>query len=532
MLRSALRALCYTAAPAVAVAAAGLLLGSPAHATFKLRALGVTETGPVRGVVEDDMVAFRGIPYAKPPVGDLRWKPPQRAQRWHGFRDAEEFAPHCAQLESPFGIASNSEDCLYLNVYAPKRKLNNLFPLLKPVMVWFHGGAFFLGESDDFGPAPLVDEDVVVVTVNYRLGLAGFLAHPALTAESSYGGSGNYGLMDQQAALEWVKRNILFFGGDPRNVTIFGESAGGLSVHTHLASAGSAGLFDQAIIQSGAYALTQAPLVAAETLGQGFATAAGCPDQSITCLRALPIGSLLAVQGSAGFFPNLDNRVLTKTVRQSLTDGTFNQVPTLQGSNHDEWRLFVALDELATGAPLTAAGYIPAIARTLRITVPAATPIGTLLYPLAAYPSPSEALGAVGTDAIFACNARVSERLLSGFVPTYAFEFNDPDAPSKSLPPVSFPLGAFHGAEMQYLFDTRAELPAPPLNADQQALSDTMVRYWTNFAKRADPNGAGVPAWGAYTQATDTHQKLAPLAVAPITNFAADHKCSIWAPTP
>jgi para-nitrobenzyl esterase len=239
------------------------------------------------------------------------------------------------------------------------------------------------------------------------------------------------------------------------------------------------------------------------------------------------------MQGTAGFFPNIDNKVLTKTVRQSLADGTFNQVPTLEGSTHDEWRLFVALNgELVTGTPLTPAGYIPAIAATLRISVAAATPIGTFLYPLAAYPSPSIALGAVGTDAIFACNARVSERFLSGFVPTYAYEFNDPNAPNKSLPPVSFPYGAFHAADVQYVFDTRGELPVPPLDASQQALAATMVRYWTNFAKRSDPNTSDVPAWTAYTTANDTHQNLTPTAVSPITTFAADHKCSVWAPTP
>jgi para-nitrobenzyl esterase len=479
------------------------------------------------------MLVFRGIPYAAPPVGDLRWRPPQPAKRWKRILDATQFAGHCAQPPSPFGEATTNEDCLYLNVYVPKPKsVHDLFPILKPVMVWIHGGAFFLGESDGYDPTRLVEQGVVVVTINYRLGLLGFLAHPALTAESAYGGSGNYGIMDQQAALKWVERNIALFRGDPRNVTVFGQSAGGLSVHTHLASTGSAGLFDQAIIQSGAYALTQAPLAAAEAAGANFATAAGCPDQTAACLRAAPVANLLAAGGAAGFTPNIDNHVLTQTVRNALATGTFNQVPLLEGSNHDEWRLFVGLTEVATGMPLSAAGYPAAIAATLRISLAQATVIATLVYPLAAYPSPSVALGAVGTDAIFACNSRVSARLASGFVPTFAYEFDDPNAPQRFLPPLSFPMGAYHSSEVQYVFDTDSAIPSPGFAPDQQALADAMVEYWTNFAKRGDPNHTGNPAWDAYATATDSIQSLAPTAIQPTTTFATDHKCSVWAPTP
>ena len=207
-------------------------------------------------------------------------------------------------------MASTSEDCLYLNVYVPKRTRGSFLPLLRPVMVWIHGGALFLGESADYDPTRLVEQGVVVVTINYRLGLLGFLAHPALTAESSYGGSGNYGIMDQQAALLWVQRNIAFFGGDPRNVTIFGESAAGLSVHTQLASP--------------------------ESAGTAYAAAAGCADQSASCPRALPPEAFFAVQGGDGFVPNLDNHVLTQALRSAFTSGDFNRVPVLEGTTHDE----------------------------------------------------------------------------------------------------------------------------------------------------------------------------------------------------
>ena len=494
--------------------------------------IGITETGNVKGTTTNTMFVFRGIPYAAPPVGDLRWRPPEPAARWQGVRDASQFAGHCAQPATVFGQATLNEDCLYLNVYRPRPGSVPLFPLLKPVMVWFHGGALFLGESDSYDPTRLVAEGVVVVTVNYRLGLLGFLAHPALTAESAYGGSGNYGIMDQQAALAWVQRNIAGFGGDPSNVTIFGESAGALSVHTHLASPQSAGLFDQAIIQSGAYALTQASLATAEAAGANFATAAGCSDQTAACLRAAPVANLLAAGGGGGFVPNLDNHVLTQTVRNALTTGTFNQVPLLEGSNHDEWRLFVGLTEVATGVPLSAAGYPAAIAATLRISLAQATLIANFLYPLVAYSSPSVALGAVGTDAIFACNSRVSARLASAFVPTFAYEFNDPNAPQRFLPPLSFPTGAYHASEIQYVFDTNSVVPSPGFTPAQQALADAMVDYWTDFAKRGDPNDTGNTAWTAYTTATDTIQTLAPSGIAPTTAFAAGHKCSVWAPTP
>jgi para-nitrobenzyl esterase len=522
----------FTGLATAALALAALYPAAPARAIGSPVAFALTENGPVKGTTTDSMYVFRGIPYAAPPVGDQRWRPPQPAKRWRGVRDATQFAGHCAQPESVFGRATTNEDCLYLNVYVPRPKtVEDLFPALRPVMVWFHGGALFLGESDEYDPTRLVEQGVVVVTVNYRLGLLGFLAHPALTAESSYGGSGDYGIMDQQAALNWVQRNIVLFGGDLRNVTIFGESAGGLSVHTHLASPGSAGLFDQAIIESGAYALTQASLATAEAAGQNFATAAGCPDQTAACLRAAPVESLLAAGGAGGFTPNIDNNVLTQTVRNALTTGTFNQVPLLEGSNHDEWRLFVGLTEAATGVPLTAAGYPAAIAATLRISLAQANLIA-FLYPLAAYPSPSVALGAVGTDAIFACNSRVSARLASAVVPTFAYEFNDPNAPQRFLAGLSFPTGAYHASEIQYLFDTASPIPSPGFTPDQQALADSMVKYWTTFAKSGDPNDGTNPAWAAYTTATDTIQSLAPAAIQPTTAFKTDHKCNIWAPTP
>jgi para-nitrobenzyl esterase len=264
--------------------------------------------------------------------GALRWRPPRPGARWHGVRDTTAFAPHCPQSAGPFGVASVSENCLYLNVFAPRGSMRRGRRL--PVMVWIHGGALVTGESDDYNPAKLVREGAIVVTINYRLGALGFLAHPAL-ARRPGGPSGNYGLMDQQAALRWVQRNIRHFGGDPGDVTIFGESAGGLSVLSQLASRRARGLFSRAIVESGAYDLTQAPLAA----GEAFATTAGCASQTAACLRALPVSTILASQNAAGYQPDIDGRVLTQSLKTAFASGQFNRVPVINGSNHDEWRL-------------------------------------------------------------------------------------------------------------------------------------------------------------------------------------------------
>src|SRR6516164_3494066 len=225
-----------------------------------------TTNGPVRGLANGAVNEFLGIPYAAPPVGALRWQPPQPASRWSGVRDATQFAPHCPQPPSPFGQASTSEDCLFLNVFTPRHQhAGSHFP----VMVWIHGGALVTGESNDYDPVALVEDGVTVVTINYRLGALGFLAHQALA--DANGQTGDYGLMDQQAALRWVQHNIARFGGDSGNVTVFGESAGGLSTLSQVASPQARGLFEKAIVESGSYDLTQASLASAESAGAAFA---------------------------------------------------------------------------------------------------------------------------------------------------------------------------------------------------------------------------------------------------------------------
>jgi para-nitrobenzyl esterase len=225
----------YVLSIAVVVAAiATFLPPTAANANLSSFPVARTDKGLIKGTRVGDVREFLGVPYAAAPVGDLRWRPPQPAASWHGVRSATQFGAHCAQNAGPFGVASGTEDCLFLNVFQPRFALPGA--PAAPVMVWIHGGALVVGESDDYNPTALVQRGVIVVTINYRLGALGFLAHPALASESPQGAAGNYGLMDQQAALQWVQRNIRNFGGNPHNVTIFGESAGGLSVHSQLVS--------------------------------------------------------------------------------------------------------------------------------------------------------------------------------------------------------------------------------------------------------------------------------------------------------
>jgi para-nitrobenzyl esterase len=478
-----------------------------------------TASGAVRGAAAGNTDEFLGIPYAAPPVGPLRWRPPQPPAPWRGIREATAYAPHCPQPASFFGVASTSENCLYLNVFRPAGvpDSRNL-----PVMVWIHGGALVVGESDDYNPAALVAHGAIVVTINYRIGLLGFLAHPALASYPG-GPSGNYGLMDQQAALRWVQRNIRNFGGDPRNVTLFGESAGGLSVLSQLVSPGARGLFSRAIVESGTYDLTQAPLAEAEAAGEAFATQAGCASQTAACLRSLPVSTILDNETAAGYTPDIDGQVLTQSIGPALASGQFAHVPVIIGTNHDEWRLFVALSALE-GAPVTAANYQAMISSTLGVPAGAAAVIAAE-YPLSDYPSPSVALGAVGTDAIFACPALTAEDSLSRYVPTYAYEFNDENAPELYLPPVSFPYGAAHASELQYLFTLSNVAFPTPLSAPQQQLAAAMQQDWTNFAQQGFPAGG----WPRFSGASPQWLSLIPPQPQVETGFAADHHCAFWA---
>ncbi len=454
----------------------------------------------------DGTRVFRGIPYAKAPVGDLRWRPPVAADGWQGTRDATKFGPACMQPEVKPGTDSAyaehmpaiSEDCLSLNIWTPKGAKK------APVMVWLHGGGLAggAGSSLFYNGSPLAAQDVVVVTINYRLGLFGFLSHPGLSAESPHGASGNYGLLDQVEALKWVQKNAAAFGGDPDNVTIFGESAGGLSVMDLMASPLAAGLFDKAIAQS-AYMVTNPYLKTAayglpsgEEIGATMATMLGAPD--VGALRAIDASTLVDAGGKAGFFPQpvIDGWVLTKQVVETFDAGEQAKVPLIAGFNAGEIR---TLWRLAPPIPADAATYEKAIR----------TNYGDLADSfLKLYPSSDveESVLAATRDGIYGWTAQhMAETQAAAGAPAflYYWDHSYPSADARNL-------HAFHAMEVPYVFGQVGATailpqnwPRPPVNDAEAALSDALIGYWTSFAKTGRPSAAGEAAWPAYGRAGD-----------------------------
>jgi para-nitrobenzyl esterase len=497
----------------------------------------LTESGVVIGSTMDGENKFLGIPYAAAPVGSRRWKPPEPYGVFPKFfLNANQFGSACTQ---PGGIGS--EDCLFLNIYTPSAEVDDRESCRRPVMVWIHGGGLQIGSSDDYDPGPLVKKGVIVVTINYRLGYLGFFAQSAIDAEGHL--NGNYGLMDQQFALKWVRRNIQGFCGDPDRVTVFGESAGGQSVYAQMASPLAAGLFHGAIAESGAYLEFQdyfaniLTLEAAETTGSAsvpsgasIAEGVGCNSQTAECLREVPASTM--VEGEPfPLFPFVDGTLLAQTIDAAFATGDFNRVPVISGVNHDEHRLGVALDYDLAGNPiLNSADYEGAV--TALWGLPLQAPV-LALYPFPSYPSGGEALGASGTDGIFSCPLRKANQSLSEFVTTYSYEFNDRNAPpSQSLfgGLLTFPLGAYHTAELQYLFKNADffGLPQARLSRNQVKLSNAMIDYWTQFAKTGNPNSSGEPVWLPYKAASDEVQSLLPPTPIVEHSFDAAHRCSIF----
>ncbi len=494
-----------------------------------------TTGGVVQGISTSSTNKYLGIPYAAPPIGPLRWKAPQPAS-WSGVLQANTLPPICPQPAGSLGAASLQEDCLYLNVYAPSSGGNML-----PVMVWIHGGAFKSGTGNTYDGSALVQDGVIVVTLNYRLGYLGFLASPALDTESSGGGSGDYGLMDQQAALRWVKANAKSFGGDPDRITVFGQSAGGQSVLDQLASPTAAGLFQRAIMESGSYAFTLPSLASADAKGVAFAQAAGCLSESdAACLRALPVSAIVGQENPSSsvsaplitqFQPNVGTAILPTQPLLSIAFGTFNRVPVLAGTNHDEGRLFTAVDFDFKGAPLAASGYDAAIASVVSAPL---VPVAAPLYPPGAYPSLDLAFSTLFTDATFSCSALSFDQLLSLKVPTYAYEFADENAARLSLPTDPFlPFDATHGSELPFLWTNLIGTGIPAgasMTTAEQQLAAEMQAAWTNFAKSGNPNGPGVTQWPHFETRANLIHELVPPTPSSNPSFSTDHKCEFWEP--
>jgi para-nitrobenzyl esterase len=498
------------------------------------RSIAFTESGLVIGSTTGGVSQFLGIPYAAPPVGALRWRPPKRYGFFPGFAlQATQFGSACTQ---PGGIGS--ENCLFLNVFRSEAEWGEGERRGLPVMVWIHGGGLIDGSSTAYNPELLVKKGVIVVTINYRLGYLGFFAQSAIDAEGHL--NGNYGLMDQQFALKWVRKNIAGFGGDPDRVTIFGESAGGQSVYAQLASPLASGMFRGAIAESGSYAEFQNYFSNVVTLAQGettgsqsvpsgaaIADSVGCTSQTASCLRAVPASTMIA-QEPFPLYPFVDGRLLTQTISAAFASGEFNQVPVISGTNHDEYRLFVATGFDLVGKPiLTSAEYDTA---TTALWGPALGPPVLASYPFTSYPFGGEALGASGTDGVFSCPARNADQSLSKFVPTYTYEFNDENAPPAQAlfgGLLTFPLGAYHSAELPYLFPGVDVFGLPAtLSSQQVQLSDAMVSYWTKFAKTGDPNSFEEPFWSPYSASSDEFQSLIPPTPVVESNFNTGHRCS------
>ncbi|MEP7024057.1 MAG: carboxylesterase family protein, partial [Actinomycetota bacterium] len=287
------------------------------------------------------------------------------------------------------------------------------------------------------------------------------------------------------------------------------------------------GLFSRAIVESGAYALNEASRATAEDAGAAFASQAGCPSQTAACLRKLPVPAVLAHQTRTGYQPDVDGRVLTQSIGTALSSGRFNRVPIINGSNHDEWRLFVGLDQLEGLPAVTAANYVTSIQNELSLPSNAAAIIAAK-YPVTDFPSPPIAIGAVGTDAVFACPALEVDLLASKFVPVHAYEFSDENAPERFLPPLGFPYGAAHASEIQYLFDITSPVGGT-LSGPQRQLSATMQQYWTSFARAGQPASGRGPRWPAFTSAGRQMISLTPPRPAVRTTFAAAHNCAFWA---
>jgi para-nitrobenzyl esterase len=485
-----------------------------------------TRYGPVRGFTRNMVQEFLGIPYAAPPMGALRWRPPQPPVSWRQPLNALNFGNSCPQNDKQvvFATPSDAENCLNLNVFTKSIDKKNRSKL--PVMVWIFGGNFLNGTARDYNASKLVTQgNVVVVTINYRLGILGWFAQRSLDEEGHQ--FGNYGLLDQQFALKWVRKNIASFGGNPNNITIFGQSSGGRSVYSNMMSPQAKGLFQRAISESGAM-FPLATMPEALKKGTGFAAAVGCGDQKSACLRSLPVSVILKMQKPYLTGLVLDGSIIPLQPADALGTGRFNRVPIITGSNRDEGSFFVAIREVLSGHPLTAEEYPKALTDVLSMRVGRIVNPSKALatYPLADYSSPSSAYIAAISD-LSGCLARQQDRWLSKYVPVYSYEFNYRDAPSY-FPKVSFPMGAYHTAELQFIFPLfHGENGTPrPLNVAQQKLSSRIINSWTTFAKA----GRLTKPWQLYNSSQDNYLVLNVGKPKVLTGsmFALEHKCNFW----
>jgi para-nitrobenzyl esterase len=466
-----------------------------------------TESGLVSGT-GSDIVSFRGIPFAAPPTGELRWRPPAPAQPWQGIRQASEYGPACPQNGVMIKVGPQSEDCLTLNIWTPAKTSKNRLP----VMVSIHGGGFYMGSGSLplYGGEELARQGVVVVTFNYRLGIFGFLAHPELSRESPHHSSGNYALLDQIAALKWVRRNIAGFGGDPKNVTIFGESAGGSSVCLLMVSPLARGLFQRAISQSAAWIYDPMTHLRERWYGRTPEEECGAKLGDIATLRAKPfeevlklvtvMPSILMDDGRA-IGAAVDGWVIPDDPGVLYDSGRINKAAFLAGTNADEGALFTMSKPIKTQAQLKdymQKWYSPDVAA---------------VYPAASDAEAPAVVARLVTDALFLHGTHSAVRAVARRQPSYWYHFTRVNGVCRLLH-----AGATHGMEVNYTFNhlDKTMLDATALapmvkkrtdlyDAKDQALAKTMSAIWVQFAKTGNPNGPGLPVWPRYQAAKDEY---------------------------
>ena len=510
------------AAPAASARSAGSAgLAGDGHGL-----IAATDKGLIEGTHAEGTDQFLGVPYAAPPAGALRWAAPQPAPRWHGIRQATSYGGRCAQLASGNGPRVDNEDCLYLNLYTPPGRGDRGLP----VLFMIHGGGLTTGAGDQHDGSLIVTTDhIIVVSINYRLGPFGFLTIPGLGTTASTA-NGNYGLLDQEAALRWVHRNIAAFGGDPAKVTIDGESAGGWSVCALLTSPPARGLFRGAIMQSGSCA-SRSP-ADAQAAGLAFAKQAGCPDPATVpaCLRALPETTLLSASASYSAEFTYGGPELPVADAPAVAAGNYARVPLLIGYNHDEGRTF---SQGLTGLTQQQADQL------VSTLYGSQAPTILARYPWSSYPSPYTAaymIGDIWTDSGFltgigGCPGQNLAAQFASATRTYFYQFDDLHAPGLNNNNPGYHWGAGHAMELAYLwpsFNNGFSL-YDELTPAQLELSRQMVRYWGAFAATGAPEVRGQPAWPQYTSGQlmslrpgDQTQTITAAA------YGAEHQCSFW----
>lgn len=494
------------------------------------------DVGELVGISEGAVSQFRGVPYAEPPVGALRWAAPQPARPWTGQRDASRFGPMCPQVPDPFGGADpqTSEDCLSLNVYVPQAAAN-AGP--RPVIVWIPGGGQVLGAGSQYDAAHLSHvTQAVVVTLNYRLGALGWLWTSGMAAEKR---GHNFSLQDQQEALRWVQRHIGAFQGDASRVTLAGESVGSISASLHLVSPTAAGLFHRVLLASGVNPPGLMSSADAARFGDAFAQKVGCPagGEQMRCLRSKSPEALLRaspdyteIGRSSLYWPHFnDGEMVVSDVFPALSKGAFNRVPIMVGSTKDEGRGFVPVSYDLDGTAMTEEEYVEAATRFVGSSGQAL--LTGLMYPSSKLGSPGLAWSQLVTDGWFACQVNELARRTQSKVPTFAYEFADRQAP-EFVPSPFMASGAFHASDLLYWFQTPVAGAPLTLNPSQKALSDQMIRYWKRFAETGHPNDASSadPVWPAYNWLSTPYLTLAPQAIGVQQwgAFQRAHQCTAW----